>query len=130
MIMGLYSNYAEDFAGEMMYPSENLIRVFKGSYPGHSFEAKEFKDKSILDVGCGDGRHCVFFNNDIGFRTYGVEPTEKLASIAQKNVDATGANAEICVGTNRALPFGEGKFDYLVSWNSCYYMGENHKYDF
>jgi SAM-dependent methyltransferase len=113
-----------------MYPSENLIRIFKGDYPEHSFDSNNFDDKSILDVGCGDGRHLVFLNHDLGFRSYGVEPNEQLASIAQQNVDATGADAVVCAGSNRDLPFEENKFDYLLSWNSCYYMGENNSCDF
>lgn len=28
-------------------------------------------------------------------------------------------------GTNAAIPFEDGAFDFLLSWNACYYMGES-----
>ena len=34
-----------------------------------------------------------------------------------------GICAELRIGTNDKIPFEES-FDYLVSWNACYYMGE------
>lgn len=37
-------------------------------------------------------------------------------------------DSEVRVGTNDNIPFEQGAFDYLVSWNAMYYMGvpENH----
>lgn len=61
--MGLDSEYAARYSEqEMMYPGEYVIRIFKGNYPRHSFNQSAFPDSSILDVGCGDGRHLVFFS--------------------------------------------------------------------
>lgn len=129
--MGLYSDYAAGYSDrDMMYPAEYVIRIFKGNYPRHSFGQSEFSENSILDVGCGDGRHLFFFDSDLEFEAYGVEPTEELAEIAQKNVESAGADANVRPGENRNLPFEAETFDYLLSWNSCYYMGEGHDFDF
>lgn len=129
--MGLHSNYGDKYSErDMMYPAEDVIRIFKRSYPEHSFQEDDFEDSSILDLGCGDGRHLVFLNNDLGFDAYGIEPTERLANIAQENVDATGADAVVRAGTNIDIPFDDDEFDYLLAWNSCYYMGEEHSSDF
>jgi SAM-dependent methyltransferase len=129
--MGLYSGYAAGYSeSEMAYPAEYVIRIFKGNYPRHSFDQSAFSDSSILDVGCGDGRHLVFFDTDLGFEAYGIEPTEELAEIARGNVESAGANATVRAGENRDLPFEDDKFDFLLAWNSSYYMGENHDYDF
>jgi ubiquinone/menaquinone biosynthesis C-methylase UbiE len=34
----------------------------------------------------------------------------------------SGIDADIRKGVNEALPFDSGMFDYLLSWNACYYM--------
>lgn len=129
--MGLYSNYSDSYEDmDMMYPAENLIRIFKGSYPTLDLPAEEYEDSSILDVGCGDGRHLVFFNNDLGFETYGMEPTEEICKIAESNASSADADVSVQSGTNRNIPFDDDRFDYLVAWNSCYYMGEKHDFDF
>lgn len=129
--MGLYSKYSDTYEKiDMMYPAENLIRIFKGSYPALDLPSEEYADSSILDVGCGDGRHLVFFDNDLGFETYGMEPTEEICEIAESNASSAGADVTVHPGTNRNIPFDDGRFDYLVAWNSCYYMGEEHDFDF
>lgn len=129
--MDHYSNYAEAYESvQMMYPAEDVIRIFKGDYPQLCLPKEEYEGSRILDVGCGDGRHLVFCSNDLGFDAYGVEPTEELTEIAGSNVSAAGVDANIRAGTNQDLPFEDDKFDYLLSWNSCYYMEEGHQFDF
>lgn len=129
--MGLYSNYSNTYEEmEMMYPAEDLIRIFKGSYPALNLPSEEYGNSSILDVGCGDGRHLVFFSNDAEFETYGMEPTKEICEIAESNVADAGADVSVHPGTNRDIPFDDDQFDYLVAWNSCYYMGEEHDFDF
>jgi SAM-dependent methyltransferase len=115
---------------EMMYPSENLVRIFKGEYPDLNFSECISEGDSILDVGCGDGRHLVFFSNDIGLDTFGIEPTERLAELARSNAVDAGAEPVVKAGTNREIPFESNKFEHLVAWNSCYYLGETHDLDF
>lgn len=53
---------------QMAYPAEYVIRMFKGSYPRLNLKMISGGDegKSILDIGCGDGRHLCFFNT-LGF---------------------------------------------------------------
>jgi ubiquinone/menaquinone biosynthesis C-methylase UbiE len=109
---------------EMAFPSEYVIRIFKGNYPRLGLDKGSFKDSKICDVGCGDGRNLVLLNQ-CGFEIYGVELTEEIASRAMDSLKHKGIKAEIKVGTNAAIPYRDGYFDFLLSWNSCYYMGEN-----
>jgi len=129
--MGINSNYATTYDSmEMMYPSENLVRIFKGTYPEIQLADKLSAGESILDIGCGDGRHLVFFDKDREFDAYGIEPTGELAEIARKNARDAGAEVTVREGTSRNIPFSDDQFDHLISWNSCYYMGETHEFDF
>ena len=34
------------------------------------------------------------------------------------------------MGTTDCLPFGDGFFEYLLSWNSCYYMSQGKSLEF
>lgn len=48
-----YANY-EDIS----YPSEGVIRIFKGKFPDLHMPLPQHND-SIVDIGCGDGRHAL-----------------------------------------------------------------------
>ena len=66
----------------------------------------DFKNRKILDVGCGTGIATDFFKCDTG-----VDPSEKLLEIASKkfpNIQFINAVAE-------ALPFNDDEFDAVIS---------------
>jgi SAM-dependent methyltransferase len=102
----------------MMYPAEAVIRIFKGTYPNLKMPKPKAGD-SILDVGCGDGRHFPLFKS-LGMNAAGSEITPE---IVQSLVDRFGwRDLVLRVGTCAKLPWPDAAFDYLLSWNSCYYM--------
>lgn len=109
---------------EMAFPSEYVIRIFKGSYPRLNFDKSSYGDKKICDIGCGDGRNLILLNQ-CGFDTYGVELTEEIVNKVTSDLNKLNVRSEIRVGTNQNIPFDDDFFDFLLSWNSCYYMGEN-----
>lgn len=113
---------------EMTYPSEYVIRIFKGSYPKLNFDKSSFDGKKICDVGCGDGRNLALLHR-CGFDTYGIELTKEIVDKVTHDLNKLGINSEIRVGTNQNIPFVDNFFDFLLSWNSCYYMGENRNFD-
>jgi SAM-dependent methyltransferase len=103
-------------------PSEDLIRVFRGEYPNHSFDSSDYPDSSICDLSVGDGRNYVYLNR-LGFRTVqGTEITRAMADLAVTKIAENGIDTKIHVGTNLSTPFNNGEFQFLVSWNSCYYV--------
>ena len=62
------------------YPPEGLIRVFLGEFPKLKF-SHDYKNKSICDVGFGDGRNFPLFDR-LGLRVSGVEITEDIVHAA------------------------------------------------
>jgi ubiquinone/menaquinone biosynthesis C-methylase UbiE len=108
---------------DMMWPTESLIRMFKGRhYPNSSLYNNEFTNATILDVGCGDANNFLLYNQ-LGFKKIcGVEITEEICKINKERLNRLGIQSEMRVGTNNNIPYSE-EFDYLVSWNACYYMG-------
>jgi SAM-dependent methyltransferase len=105
------------------YPSEFVIRIFKGNYPKLHLNQELFKNKKICDISCGNGRNIPFLIN-CGFKVYGTEISKDIVDKVIMNLK----KAEICkyiikVGLNGNLPFKDEYFDFLLSWNACYYMG-------
>jgi len=109
---------------EMAYPCEYVIRIFKGAYPKLNLSKRSFVGKKICDVGCGDGRNFGLLKQ-CGFDIYGVEINKEITNKAKVNLKKAGVKADIRVGQNDIIPFDSEYFDYLLSWNACYYMGEN-----
>lgn len=109
---------------EMMYPAEYVIRIFKGNYPRLNLNKNSFSGKKICDVSCGDGRNIVFFHR-LRFKTYGTEITKDIVKKVQSNLLKIGVRSDIRVGTNEKIPFEDAFFDFVLSWNACYYMGKN-----
>ena len=114
---------------QMAYPSEPVIRLFKGEYPKLNLRKDSFYGKKIGDIGCGDGRNLVLLKQ-VGFDAYGVEITQQIVDKIVSNLNNGGIfDATVKVGTNDSLPFEPNFFDYLLSWNACYYMGDSRKFD-
>ncbi|HJP17158.1 MAG TPA: class I SAM-dependent methyltransferase [Nitrospinota bacterium] len=112
-------------ANEMSYPAEYLIRIFKGKYPLLDFDKSQYKDQKVLDLGCGKGKNLPFLKK-CGFDVYGVEITEEIAKKVKSDLNQLGLeNIDVRAGMNDSIPFENNFFDYLVSWNSCYYMQES-----
>lgn len=124
MSLNEYAKWTEAFSKHSMaYPAENVIRIFKGSYPKLDFDKKEYLSQKILDVGAGDGRN-VFMLHNCGLQCAAVEITDEIcARIRQNLLKLQIGDVDIRTGSNRGIPFEDGEFDYLLSWNACYYMG-------
>jgi SAM-dependent methyltransferase len=106
------------------YPSENVVRIFMGRFPRLNLEKSRYHEQRICDVGCGDGRNLVLLH-DLGFEAHGVEITEEIANATRARLKAVESiDATIHVGTNDNIPYDNDYFDYLLSWGSCHYMGE------
>jgi SAM-dependent methyltransferase len=106
---------------DFSYPAEYVIRIFKGNYPHLKFSEQTMKKKKICDLGCGDGRNLILLN-DRGFKIYGVEISEKIINKVKLRMNNQKIECDIKVGTNSNIPYKKSFFDFLLSWNSCYYM--------
>jgi len=110
----------------MTFPSEYVIRIFKGSYPKCNLctFGGGYEQKSILDISCGAGRDLIIFDQ-VGFeKIAATEITKGIVDQCKENLHQLGIDADVRVGNNRNLPFDDGSFDYLLSWNVCYYFDD------
>ncbi|MBI5227918.1 class I SAM-dependent methyltransferase [Candidatus Micrarchaeota archaeon] len=121
-------NREYDQRQQMAFPSEYLVRIFKGTYPHLDLDKISYKSKKLCDVGCGDGRNLVLFNQ-LGFELYGTELTHEIVTKSTANLNSKGIAADVRVGKNDHLPFDDAFFDYAISWNVCYYMGNSFEFE-
>ncbi len=107
----------------MSFPSEYVIRILKGSFPRLNLDKAAFRGSRFCDAGCGDGRNLLLAKT-CGFDTFGVEISEEIVAKVRSNLSKAGIEqVDVRVGSNSKIPFGDEFFDYLLSWNACYYMG-------
>ena len=71
--------------------------------------------KSVLDLGCGAGRHCVYLAKN-GFDVIGVEISESALRMANEWVQKERlTNVSFIQATMTALPFSDSRFDAVIS---------------
>lgn len=110
-----------------LYPDEFIVRIFQGRYPHLDLVREGFQGKTVCEVGCGDGRNLPLLHS-VGFEVYGVETTQAIASHVNQQLADLGLHGEVRVGKNHAIPFKDAEFDYLLTWNAAYYMGDVENY--
>ena len=122
----LQKKYNKTFLNQknIAYPAEYVIRIFKGDYPKLKLSKNKFINKKICDVSCGDGRNLAFLN-ECGFNIFGTEISKEIVNKTKKNLSNFKIKPTLKVGTNSEINFKDNFFDYVLSWNSIYYMGEN-----
>jgi SAM-dependent methyltransferase len=76
-------------------------------------------EERVLDLGFGLGRHVILFAGE-GFDTYGIEPTRSGFAYCEEWLEAEGLRADIRIGDMTELPYGDGFFDFVLSWNVIY----------
>lgn len=105
---------------ELAYPSETLVRLFKGDYvTGQNID---YEGKSVLDVGFGEGNNTLFLAS-LGMQVSGIEIHQNICDAISKKFANLGLKVDLRVGTNQEIPFESNSFDFLVSWNVLHYEG-------
>lgn len=78
----------------------------------------------VLDLGCGIGRHALMYAT-LGHHVTGLDAAEDgLAELTSK-ADAAGLILETHLGKMDALPFEDGTFDHVLSFNVIYHADED-----
>ena len=102
------------------YPPEPLIRILLGKFPDLSFFSQDYNGKSVVDLGYGDGRNFPLFQR-LGLRISGMEISDEIIKISSNNPEFQDMELTLRAGRMASIPFNQA-FDYVISWNSCYYM--------
>jgi SAM-dependent methyltransferase len=83
-----------------------------------------WRDRAVLDVGCGAGVEVVRFAR-AGARTFGVDLSEQAIGLTKLNVGQQGLRAALSVADGEALPFSDGSFDYVFAHGVVQYAADD-----
>jgi len=93
-------------------------KVFLEPHPDMERLVKLFKRTNVqkmLDLGCGTGRHLIFFSKK-GFDIYGIDASPKGIEIAQEWLSKEGISVEtICCRIEHSFPYEDNFFDAIIS---------------
>ncbi len=73
-----------------------------------------------LDLGCGVGRHTLYLAA-LGYETHAFDASEAGLSHAREQAEKGGAAIDFRAGLMTELPYEDGTFDYVLSFNVIYH---------
>jgi SAM-dependent methyltransferase len=74
----------------------------------------------VLDLGCGVGRHALLFAR-LGFEVSAVDLAEAGLAEMRRSAEAEELAIDARVAPMTELPFADGEFDYVLSFNVLYH---------
>lgn len=108
--------YSKNFGGTW-YPNEGIVRFaarfIKRRVGINAYEPKK-QIKRILDAGCGNGRHIIFFAEQ-GINVYGLDISKEAIEIANAWLAKRKLKADLRVGDIKKLDFNDKFFDIVIS---------------
>jgi len=75
---------------------------------------KEYAVKSVLEVGCGNGRDSIHFAKS-GFRAASIDVVPKAVELAKANAKKAKVDVNIRVASVEKLPFDDASFDAVFT---------------
>ena len=119
-----YSIYYQKTEINKLYPTEFIVRAFLGSNGISNGNVNYYKQKTVLDLGFGDGRNIPFLS-DIGLQVYGLEISQQILRKATQILEKNGYFADLRVGTNYKTNFDSNFFDFILACHSLYYIEQD-----
>jgi len=108
--------YSKRFGGTWS-PNEGVVR-FTARYLRRRVGINVYDTRrrvgKILDTGCGNGRHVLFFAEQ-GFDVYGLDISKEAVEIARGWLNSRSLKAHLEIGSITRLPFEDNFFDVVVS---------------
>ncbi len=79
-------------------------------------ELKARGARTALDLGCGVGRHALLLAEH-GLAVEALDGSAAGLAVVRETAQARGISLGVRQGTADALPFDDGSFDFVLSWN-------------
>ena len=76
--------------------------------------------RRVLDLGCGVGRHALALAQE-GFEVEAFDGSEAGLAVLREAAASRGVSIDIKHGNADALPYPDGYFDFVLSWNVIYH---------
>ena len=98
------------------FPDSFVNRILQSTLPV-KYLNQDFKNKLILDLGCGHGRNIPFLKS-LNFKVTGLEISNEQVVFLKKQF----SECNFLKGTSSSIPVEEKSFDYVLACNSIYYL--------
>jgi ubiquinone/menaquinone biosynthesis C-methylase UbiE len=99
------------------YPNELVVSFMNSYFPR---ELSSRKKISILDIGCGSGRHVKLFAEN-RFRVFGIDFSKSAIFNTKNLLRKNNLRAELKCSSMHNLPFKDNYFDGVLSFGVFYY---------
>ena len=121
-----FNSYSSHHIHEEMLKDTSRTLSYQKAIEGNP---EDFKDKVVLDIGCGTGILSIFAARAGAKHVYAIDNAE-VALYAREIVKANGFEGKITVLKGKIeeldLPFGEGEIDIIISeWMGYYLLYES-----
>jgi 2-polyprenyl-3-methyl-5-hydroxy-6-metoxy-1,4-benzoquinol methylase len=111
-----FSQYAEMERSKFGLEAAGEWHILKELLP-------DFTNKSVLDLGCGYGWHCLYANEQGAKQVIGVDISEKMLKVArEKAKDFSTISYE--QKAMEDIAFGEDQFDVVISSLAFHYVDD------
>lgn len=88
-----------------------------------AYSARLAPGSRVLDLGCGIGRHALMYAAQ-GHRVAALDAAEDGLAELTRKADLAGLEIETRLGKMDELPFEDGVFDHVLSFNVIYHADE------
>ena len=85
-----------------------------------------WRDRDVLDVGCGAGVEVVRFGR-AGARVTGVDAAPNAVALARANAEQQGVAARLDVADGEALPYPDASFDLVYAHGIVQYAADDRR---
>lgn len=97
---------------DWLTPEADVLEAAKRAYDGGARRA--------LDLGCGVGRHALMLAR-MGYETCALDGSENGLDQLRSTAAAEGVSVDAQLGMMTELPYPDGAFDYVLSFNVIYH---------